>query len=56
MFVNRVKELQLLNDEYKEEGFRFSVLYGRRRVGKTTLLKEYIQNKESIYFFIKLRL
>mgnify|MGYP007048152998 CR=1 FL=1 len=23
MFVNRVKELQLLNDEYKEEGFDF---------------------------------
>ena len=54
MFVNRVKELQLLNDEYKEEGFRFSVLYGRRRVGKTTLLKEYIQNKESIYFLVTL--
>ena len=54
MFVNRVKELQLLNDEYKEESFRFSVLYGRRRVGKTTLLKEYIQNKESIYFLVTL--
>ena len=54
MFVNRVKELQLLNDEYKEEGFRFSVLYGRRRVGKTTLLKVYIQNKESIYFLVTL--
>lgn len=54
MFVNREKELQLLEDEYTEESFRFSILYGRRRVGKTTLLKKYIEQKEAIYFLVTL--
>lgn len=54
MFVNREKELNLLNDEYIEKDFRFTILYGRRRVGKTTLLKEYIKDKSSIYFLVTL--
>ena len=41
MFVNRQKELKLLEEEYLNSDFRFTVMYGRRRVGKTTLLKEY---------------
>ncbi len=52
MFVNRQKELQLLEDEYRIDGFRFSIIYGRRRVGKTTLLKRYISNKPYIYFLV----
>ncbi|CAA6804500.1 MAG: archaeal ATPase, fused to C-terminal DUF234 domain [uncultured Sulfurovum sp.] len=54
MFVNREKELQRLEDEYKSSNFRFTVLYGRRRVGKTTLLKEYISSKPHIYFLVTL--
>jgi len=54
MFVNRYKELELLNDEYARNHFTFTVLYGRRRVGKTTLLKEYIQDKPSLYFLVTL--
>ena len=54
MFVNRNKELNLLNDEYENEHFAFSIIYGRRRVGKTTLLKEFIKNKPSIYFLVTL--
>jgi len=54
MFVNRYKELELLNDEYARNSFTFTVLYGRRRVGKTTLLKEYIQDKPSLYFLVTL--
>ena len=54
MFVNRYKELELLNDEYVRNSFTFTVLYGRRRVGKTTLLKEYIQDKPSLYFLVTL--
>jgi AAA+ ATPase superfamily predicted ATPase len=42
MFVNRKKELKLLEEEYLNSNFSFTVMYGRRRVGKTTLLKEYI--------------
>jgi AAA+ ATPase superfamily predicted ATPase len=54
MFVDRVKELSLLNDEYVHTNFRFSVIYGRRRVGKTTLIKEYIKKKSAIYFLVTL--
>ena len=54
MFVDRAKELELLNNEYKSSDFSFTVLYGRRRVGKTTLIKEYIQNKPAIYFLVTL--
>ncbi len=54
MFVNREKELALLNDEYQQENFTFTVLYGRRRVGKTALLKEYMKQKPAIYFLATL--
>lgn len=54
MFANRYKELLLLNDEYLAKKFSFTVLYGRRRVGKTTLLKEFIKQKPSIYFLVTL--
>ena len=54
MFVNRQKELQLLEEEYLSNEFKFTVMYGRRRVGKTTLLKEYISSKPYIYFLVTL--
>jgi AAA+ ATPase superfamily predicted ATPase len=52
MFVNRENELKLLNSEYNSSDFRFSVIYGRRRVGKTTLIKKYIENKDAIYLLV----
>ena len=54
MFVDRKKELAILNDEYIHVDFRFSIIYGRRRVGKTTLIKEYIKDKPSVYFLVTL--
>jgi AAA+ ATPase superfamily predicted ATPase len=54
MFANRDNELKLLNSEYTKDNFTFSVLYGRRRVGKTTLLKKYIEIKPAIYFLVTL--
>ena len=32
-------------------GSSLTVIYGRRRVGKTTLIKEYIRDKEMIYYY-----
>jgi len=49
-FLNRDKELALLEKEFKGKDSAFSVIYGRRRVGKTTLIKEFIKNKTAIYF------
>ena len=49
-FVNRREELTFLEERYKKPGFEFFVIYGRRRVGKTELIKEFIKNKKHIYF------
>ncbi len=39
-FVDREAELKLLNKEWEKEGFSLVIIYGRRRVGKSKLLKE----------------
>ena len=49
MFVGRERELDEL-EKYYREGFQFAVFYGRRRVGKTTLINKFREDKESIYF------
>ncbi|MEI6285001.1 MAG: ATP-binding protein [Bacillota bacterium] len=49
-FVNRATELNFLNDEFTAERSSFTVVYGRRRVGKTSLLREFIRTKRAIYF------
>jgi AAA+ ATPase superfamily predicted ATPase len=45
MFVGREKELSDLNEMYEQDKFQLFVLYGRRRVGKTTLLNEFCKEK-----------
>ena len=50
MFKGRKKELELLEDLYNSKRFEFLVLYGRRRVGKTELLKEFTKNKKPLFF------
>ena len=48
-FIGRTSELATLNAEL-EHGSGFVVIYGRRRVGKTTLIKEFIKDKRAFYF------
>lgn len=50
MFVGRERELQKLNSMYNNGKFEFAVFYGRRRVGKTTLITEFIKDKNAIYY------
>lgn len=49
-FIGRESELNTLNNLYKEEGFSLSIIYGRRRVGKSRLIKEFVKDKECIYY------
>ncbi len=49
-FVNRDSELTTLNDMYRKERASFLVIYGRRRIGKTELVKQFINNKSHVYF------
>lgn len=50
MFIGREKELHDLSRLYDEDKFQLFVLYGRRRVGKTTLLNEFCAGRDSIFF------
>ena len=49
-FHNRTEELQTLADAESSPGHSLFVVYGRRRVGKTELLKEFCREKPHIYF------
>ena len=50
MFIGRERELHALNSMFHSGKFEFVVLYGRRRVGKTELIKHFIEGKKAIYF------
>lgn len=49
MFVNRNQELTALENRYKSGEAEFVILYGRRRVGKTELLRRFCEGKNHIY-------
>ena len=49
-FISRYKELEFLNGEYKKNSSSLIVLYGRRRIGKTTLTSEFGKDKNILYF------
>lgn len=53
MFIGRQQELKKLNKMYESGQFEFAVIYGRRRVGKTTLIKEFCKGKKAIYFIAR---
>lgn len=50
MFVGRDKEMSVLEQLYRKDTFEFVVMYGRRRVGKTTLIGEFIKGKRAIFY------
>ena len=50
MFIGRSAELKRLERMYGSQNFEFAIVYGRRRVGKTTLINKFIEGKKSIFF------
>lgn len=50
MFVGRNQELKKLNQMYASSKLEVAIIYGRRRVGKTTLIAEFCQNRRAIFF------
>lgn len=50
MFIGRSRELNKLNALYNSNQFEFAVFYGRRRVGKTMLINEFIERKKAVYY------
>lgn len=50
MFIGRERELKRLNEMYESTRQEVAIIYGRRRVGKTTLINEFCKDKPSIFF------
>ena len=50
MFIGRKKELAVLEKTYSKPGFQMTVIYGRRRIGKSTLITEFMRNKKGSYY------
>ena len=49
-FIGREKELNKLNKMYQSDNLEVAVIYGRRRVGKTTLINRFCEGKRSVFF------
>lgn len=49
-FVDRVEEFATLEEQYAESQAALVVIYGRRRVGKTALITEFVRDKRALYF------
>ena len=50
MFIGREKELKSLQTIYEKAGFGMTIVYGRRRVGKSFLIREFIKGKKTIFY------
>ena len=50
MFIGIGKELDVMQSLYDIDGFGRMVIYGRRRIGKSTLINEFIKNKNAIFY------
>jgi AAA+ ATPase superfamily predicted ATPase len=51
-FVNRREELELLEDFASQKRAGIAVVYGRRRVGKTRLLLEFLKTRQGVCVFV----
>jgi AAA+ ATPase superfamily predicted ATPase len=50
-FIDRQQEFRELDEVLGERGAHFIVVYGRRRVGKTTLLLNWVQHIDLPSFY-----
>lgn len=49
-FVDREEELERLNNRLDSDSDELLVVYGRRRIGKSELVKQCLKDRESVYF------
>lgn len=50
MIIGRIQEMNQLERMYTSARFEFMVMYGRRRIGKTTILQEFSKTHKTIFF------
>ena len=48
--IGRQQELEQLEKMYQAETFEFLIMYGRRRIGKTTILQEFSKKHNTLFF------
>ncbi|MBO3769593.1 MAG: ATP-binding protein [Thermoproteota archaeon] len=51
-FVDRKEELSVLKRIYNSGKASLVIIYGRRRIGKTRLLLEFLKDKNGLYFYV----
>ena len=49
-FIGRERELDSLKEFYERDGIGMIVIYGRRRIGKSTLIAEFVKDKKFIFY------
>ncbi|WP_456326337.1 ATP-binding protein [Palaeococcus sp. (in: euryarchaeotes)] len=52
-FIDREDELEALEKLYTQDRAHLILIYGRRRIGKTELIKQFIKDKPSFYFLTR---
>src|SRR6185295_4375587 len=52
-FIGRQEELRVLTDAYDGTGSAFIPIYGRRRVGKSELILQFLKDRPGIYLLGK---
>lgn len=50
MLLGRVSELRYLNNYYDREGSQILVVYGQKHIGKTALVREFMEDKPGFYY------
>ncbi len=53
ILIDREREMEWLESVYKSKKAELGIIYGRRRIGKTHLIKAFINNKQHFYFLAK---
>ncbi len=53
IFIDREDELAALNGRYAQKNAEFIILYGRRRIGKSELIEQFLKNTTGIRFLAR---
>ena len=53
MFIGRKEELNELKNTYDSNNFELGIVYGARRIGKTSLINEFVKDKKHVMFQAK---
>lgn len=53
IFIDRQRELFVLNERYRSDRAEFIVIYGRRRIGKSELIEQFLKGAHGIRFLAR---